>query len=280
MLGFSILGPIEVRHGPQILPITGMAQQTLLLNLLVREGAVVTANDLIDEIWGPAPPAKVENALHAQVSRLRRHLAAVEPERACPRVTKCPAGYRLAMDDAEVDAVVFLRKVQATRTRMGLSAVLDLEPPLHALHEALDLWEEPVFGGLTGGTHCRAALGKYQEAKTLAYSMVYELEMMRGDHAKVLPDLIEHFVQDPFNEQYCRLLMIALYRIGSQTEALDVYRRFRRNLGDRLGLEPSPVLRRCEQAILLHDSALLAASSPLSPVPHDLTSPMSQAVAL
>ena len=48
--------------------------------------------------------------------------------------------------------------------------------------------------------------------------------------------------------------MLALYRDGRQSEALEVYREFRSVLRDELGLDPSPQLRELEAAILRHDS--------------------------
>jgi Bacterial transcriptional activator domain len=53
--------------------------------------------------------------------------------------------------------------------------------------------------------------------------------------------------------------MLALYRAGRQAEALDAYRRARRELAEQLGLEPSEDLRRLEQAILRQDPALAPA---------------------
>ena len=56
--------------------------------------------------------------------------------------------------------------------------------------------------------------------------------------------------------------MLALYRCGRQADALDLYRSGRRALSDELGLEPSPRLRKLEQAILRHDSDLELAALP------------------
>ena len=50
--------------------------------------------------------------------------------------------------------------------------------------------------------------------------------------------------------------MLALYRSGRQTDALDVYRRGRQVLEDELGLAPGPELRALEQRILTQDPAL------------------------
>ncbi len=50
--------------------------------------------------------------------------------------------------------------------------------------------------------------------------------------------------------------MLALYRSGRQADALDAYRRGRRQLRDELGIEPGEELRRLEQAILTHDPAI------------------------
>jgi ABC-type transport system substrate-binding protein len=50
--------------------------------------------------------------------------------------------------------------------------------------------------------------------------------------------------------------MVALYRAGRQAEALSAYSEARRRLVDELGIEPGPVLRELEQAILRQDRAL------------------------
>ena len=52
------------------------------------------------------------------------------------------------------------------------------------------------------------------------------------------------------------MLILALYRSGRQTDALETYRRGGRRLDDELGLEPSPALQRLQQLILRQASEL------------------------
>ena len=52
--------------------------------------------------------------------------------------------------------------------------------------------------------------------------------------------------------------MLALYRSGRQADALEAFQEARRVLGDELGLEPGPELRRLQEAILAHDPAIAA----------------------
>jgi basic membrane lipoprotein Med (substrate-binding protein (PBP1-ABC) superfamily)/energy-coupling factor transporter ATP-binding protein EcfA2 len=51
-------------------------------------------------------------------------------------------------------------------------------------------------------------------------------------------------------------LMLALYRSGRSADALRTFERFRRGIGEELGIDPSPELSRLEEQILLHDSRL------------------------
>ena len=55
------------------------------------------------------------------------------------------------------------------------------------------------------------------------------------------------------NENFCALLMTALYRSGRAGYALEAFRRIRTVLRDELGVEPGPRLQRLQQAILAGD---------------------------
>jgi basic membrane lipoprotein Med (substrate-binding protein (PBP1-ABC) superfamily) len=65
---------------------------------------------------------------------------------------------------------------------------------------------------------------------------------------------------DPLRERTRELVMVALYRLGRQAEALRSYRRYARLLADELGIDPSPGLRLVHEQVLLHDPVLFGAS--------------------
>ena len=56
--------------------------------------------------------------------------------------------------------------------------------------------------------------------------------------------------------------MLALYRSGRQTEALEAFRRLRAELVEALGIEPGTETRELEAAILRHDPMLVAPRRP------------------
>jgi hypothetical protein len=72
--------------------------------------------------------------------------------------------------------------------------------------------------------------------------LVAELEQPTGEH--------------PLRERLLAALMLALYRAGRQTDALEVFHAARHRLIDELGLEPGPGLHELRQRILRHDPTL------------------------
>jgi DNA-binding SARP family transcriptional activator len=63
------------------------------------------------------------------------------------------------------------------------------------------------------------------------------------------------------NENFCALLMTALYRSGHAGRALESYRRLRSVLRGELGLEPCPRLQQLQQAVLSGGLALETAAA-------------------
>jgi SARP family transcriptional regulator, regulator of embCAB operon len=253
VIHFSILGPIEVQTPARRVRLRGTMQQTLLAAFLVRGGRLMTSETLSDELWGTTPPDKAENALQAHISRLRRTLTALEPDRPEPRVKTGVSGYQFDVQWTDTDAETFVHAVE--RVRAGTHG--EIVDDVASLRAALELWRGPVFGGLTGGQLCRSAAAKYEEARTSAEELLYDLELKIGRYAEVIPELTELVANNPMRERFCSLLMVALYRSGRQTDALKVYRHAQHRLSHELGIQPSPVLQRFESAVLNHDPILL-----------------------
>ncbi len=87
-----------------------------------------------------------------------------------------------------------------------------------------------------------------------------ELELELGHHARLVGELEELCHSQPLRERPHALLILALYRSGRQSEALEVYRQLRVRLDEELGLEPGPELQTLERQILRQDEALTAAA--------------------
>ena len=127
----SVLGPLRV-EGPQgLVEIRGGKERLLLARLVAAAGRLVPTSDLIDTLWGDAPPASAAKSVQTFVVRLRN---ALEPDRRqAPTLllTEGP-GYRLAIDHGQVDVAPDHRDAHALdlagRDRRGLGASLRRRP--------------------------------------------------------------------------------------------------------------------------------------------------------
>ena len=61
-----ILGPLAVLDDGRPVQLPGPRQRALLACLLLRRGEPVSADQLIDEVWGNKRPADAAKALHVQ----------------------------------------------------------------------------------------------------------------------------------------------------------------------------------------------------------------------
>src|SRR5262245_15571386 len=73
---FLLLGPLEVRDGDRVAELGGAKQRALLALLLLDAGRVVSADRLIDELWGDDVPASARKMVHVHVHNLRKVLGA------------------------------------------------------------------------------------------------------------------------------------------------------------------------------------------------------------
>jgi DNA-binding SARP family transcriptional activator len=251
---------MEIQAGEKLVEIRGRFQRTLLAALLVNAGRVVMAHALVDELWGENPPGAAENALQAHVSRLRRKLASAEPNRRTPRVVSLPSGYRLQVGVDELDADQFMQEI----TTVVAQPDMDPVEAIQRLRGALSLWRGPAFGGDLVGYICPAAAVRYEEYRASALELLFEKELLIGRHAQVIAELSELVESRSVNERLCAQLMVALYRAGRQTDALALYRKVRNRLLDELGIEPCPILRKMELAILSQDPDLDALTAPIA----------------
>jgi predicted ATPase/DNA-binding SARP family transcriptional activator len=251
---FGILGPVEVRASDGApVSVGGPRVRSLLALLLLDAGRVVTAERLIDGLYGEEPPAGAANALQSQVSRLRRGLGAADGSG--DLVEFHPAGYRLAVDRDDVDAHRFERL-----TREGRRALAAGDPARAAalLREGLDLWRGPALADVAAAPFAEAQAARLEELRLEASEDHAEARLALGAHRDLVIDLQQLVAAHPLRERLRGQLMRALYGGGRQAEALAVFEDARRTLADQLGTDPSPELVQVHLAILRADPSLTA----------------------
>ncbi|HET9168099.1 MAG TPA: AfsR/SARP family transcriptional regulator [Actinospica sp.] len=247
-----LLGAMEVRVRGRSLAL-GPRQQRLVLAILAREAnRLVSVDRLVELVWPASPPRSAVHAIQVNVSGVRQVLAHSQG-----RVTleTHGAGYLLRADPLLIDVHRFTALLtQARRTDDDLSRV-------SLIDEALALWRGPVFAGVASdATRDRLGAG-LTEARLIAVEDRIDALMRAGRHGDVVYELFDLTEAHPTRERLVGQLMLALYRGGQASRALDVFRRARRLLADELGIDPGTELRRLETAILNADSALELAAS-------------------
>ena len=219
----------------------------MLAILLLHAGEVVSSDRLIDELWGEDPPEDAQTALQQHVSRLRKQL---EPHEVL--LTQAP-GYVVTVESAELDLLRFRELRDGGRLEVDAGRDEDAADTYRA---ALDLWRGRPLADLENERFALAAVPGLEEERLDALGSRIDADLACGRHAEVVSELQSLVRAQPLRERFRAQLMLALYRSGRQSEALDVYADARRTFVGELGLEPGPELQRTQQAILAHDPAL------------------------
>jgi WD40 repeat protein/DNA-binding SARP family transcriptional activator/tRNA A-37 threonylcarbamoyl transferase component Bud32 len=249
---FQVLGPLEAWEGGRRLALGGPKQRLVLAHLLLRANQVVSADRLIDQVWGEEPPEAARSALQAYVSRLRRPLG---PERLQGR----PPGYLLGAAPDEVDVLRFEDLVGQARRR----AAAEPWAAVRLLDEALALWRGPALADLAAEPSLGPELARLEELRLAASEERIEALLVLGRHGEVAADLEQLTKQYPLRERLWGQRLLALYRSGRQAEALAAYQQARQTLAEELGIDPSPALQRLHEQILRQDTALELQGEPL-----------------
>lgn len=240
---FRILGPTQVvlADGREV-PVGGPRLRALLALLLLDAGRVVSAERLIDGLYGEHPPRGAANALQSQVSRLRQALPAGHDP-----VEFHPAGYRLAVDPDDVDAYRFERLAEAGRRALGDG---DWHRAATVLREALELWRGPALADAIGAAGAPAQAARLDELRLAAIEDRVEADLALGAHSALIAELRELVVAHPLRERARGQLMRALTALGRPAEALAEFEDARHTLAEQLGVDPSAELAAVHLAVL------------------------------
>ncbi len=238
--GYGLLGPVEVQVDGRAVPLPSSKQRLALSMLLVEAGRIVSAERMMDELWGAALPADPPAALRTQVSRLRRALGPAGDD-----LLTVGAGYRLTVRRSQLDAARF-------EDAMAEAAQASGEKALRLLDGALALWRGPAISEFADRPFAMATAARLNELRVVAAERRAELLLSAGSVDDAIAVLQALVAEHPEREHPRGLLMQALYRAGRHTDALALFRSWREYLAGELGLDPSPALQRIERDILRH----------------------------
>ncbi|MDX6520910.1 MAG: hypothetical protein QOF08_1515 [Gaiellales bacterium] len=255
VLRFNVLGRLEVvgEAGPLALP--AGKQRVLVAALLIDANRAVSADRLIDRMWGERPPATAAKNLQVLVSQLRKALG----EGAIETVS---GGYVLHAQPGATDVERFEALLEQGR---GDLAGGRAQAAQRALEDALTLVRGAPYEDQAYEDFLRDEVGRLEQLITEAREERLEAMLAQDLPAQALPDLRKLAAEHPTRERTVTLLAAALARTGRRAEALELYDSTRRLLAEQVGIEPGERLRRLHAAILASQEQVRADDSLAAP---------------
>ncbi|MEU4223514.1 BTAD domain-containing putative transcriptional regulator [Nonomuraea sp. NPDC026600] len=265
---FRLLGEVEAAIDGRLVELGHARQRCVLAVLLIEANRTVSADQILDRVWGDLPPQRAHSAVHGYMCRLRRALTALD----AVGLVRRPGGYVLTVDPMAVDLLRFRRLTAEARAAEESATALAL------FDRALGLWRGDPLAGLDSPwlNGIRHGLAMEHLAAELDRN---DLALACGRHAGLLAELTARAAAHPLDERVTAQLMLVLYRCGRQGDALDFYDRLRRQLAEELGACPAPALRELHLQIMTTDPDLAAPTPAVTgqsaqPVtPHRLPAP-------
>ncbi|MFE2839636.1 BTAD domain-containing putative transcriptional regulator [Streptomyces mirabilis] len=271
LLRFEVLGPLRAWRGGTPLELGPVKRQAVLAALLLRQGAVVSHERLLDAVWGEEPPAGGHKVLPTHINSLRRVL---DPEGTTPAESVIRSGkgwYRFVVEEVRLDtADLDEQGAEALRT----VASGDLATAADQLSAAIGLFRGESLAGLPGpfAQNERRRLEEHRRTFRLERLKCLVLLGRFGDALDDLSGPSASSAADRYDESLVALRMRVLYGRGRPAEALTAYEDVRTRLRDELGTDPGEELRRVHEAVLRQDDVFLLRPPPSreSAVPAEL----------
>src|SRR5215475_6675632 len=225
-----LLGPVDVVADGEPRPVRGLRRKAVLAALALHGDEVVGSSRLIDIVWGESPPSTAVTTLQNHVSYLRQLLGGNV-------IVTRPPGYVLNLGEDGTDVRMAERLLREGR-QAG-----DPGHGARCLQDALALWRGRPMADLAGLPWLEAQGERLDLLCSQVRRALFEARLAAGEHEALVPDLEQMVADHPLDEQTHAQLMLALYRSGWQADALAVYQRLRRTLGEELGIDPGQMLR-------------------------------------
>jgi DNA-binding SARP family transcriptional activator len=247
---FRVLGDFVVLEGGKDVTPTAPKVRQILALLTLRHNQSVPVDALVDELWGPRPPAQAVRTVRTYIYELRKSLPSIKN-----LITTGGNGYVARIPFESLDIHRF--EVLAKEGREALPAGDPVRAKEH-LTSALSLWHGRVLANVERGELIEAHATQMEEMRLRALELRVDASFQLNHHHELIAELKGITATHPMHEGFYEKLMLALYRAGRRSEALEAYRELRQRLAHELGLEPGPDLRQLHRRLLEADPALNA----------------------
>ena len=252
-LEIGLLGPFVAYHDGLALDLGGPRQRAVLAMLVLHRGQLVSADQIVENLWADERPANAFASLQSYVSHLRRRLEPDVAARSRSGVIERQArGYCVRVPADAVDAWRF---EQLLAEGGGGDAVARLT-------DALQLWRGAALADYCDEPWAQAEITRLEELRSVARERLAAARLDRGESGVLVGELEALVSEAPLREERWRLLALALYRSHRQADALGALRRARGTFADELGVDPGPALRALEADILAQAPGLEVSPGP------------------
>ncbi|MBT2454389.1 AfsR/SARP family transcriptional regulator [Streptomyces sp. ISL-86] len=252
-LEIGLLGPLIVTVGGRSVVPSAAKQRRLLALLAVNLGREVSMGAIVEELWGGCPPSGPSAAVQTYVKHLRQRIAQVSAADPKEIVARGYGGYRLVSAAAGVDARDF--EATVADANRGLASGDD-EQGARLLGAGLAMWRGPALDDVQQGGVLRAEALRLDEVRLAALEARIGAELRLGAHTRLVSELMALTTLYPLQENLHAQLILALYRSGRASRALEVFRGLRSTYVRELGIEPSRRLQELHRSVLGCDPTL------------------------
>jgi len=200
VLRFNVLGRLDVvgEDGPLGLP--AGKQRALVAALLIDASRAVSADRLIDRLWGERPPATAGKNLQVLVSQLRKALGE-------GTIETVSGGYVLHVEPGAIDAERFEAVLEQGRRDLAEGRA---QAARRALEDALALVRGAPYEDLAYEDFVRDEIDRLEQLITEAREERLEAMLAQDMPAEALPDLRRLAAEHPTRERTVTLLAAAL----------------------------------------------------------------------
>jgi DNA-binding SARP family transcriptional activator/Tfp pilus assembly protein PilF len=240
---FGVLGPLELTRDGRPVPVNGPKLRVVLAALLLRANATVSIDRLMEHLWGERPPATARKSTQLYALRLRRVFGDENV------IETRSDGYALRLRPDQLDLLRFRQLTKAAAAACDPAAELEL------LADALRCWRGNALDDIPSESLQREYAAQLAEERLQARERYLEVCLELGRHREIIGLLGRLTRENPWQESFWELLLLALHRSGRLADALETYRTVHRMFTDELGVEPGPRLRQLHQMVLATDPA-------------------------